>query len=94
MPIIKLIELQFLKKILKVWAIYGYGGYLGHVTETVFINTCLPSHGGGYIKFGFDWQSGFVLCLFAILVITYFGFEGGTFVLNASVPGHCLPFTF
>ena len=29
-----------------------------------------------------------------ILVISHFGFEGGTLVLIASVPGHCLPFTF
>ena len=29
-----------------------------------------------------------------ILVISYFGFEGGTLVLIASVLGHCLSFTF
>ena len=28
-----------------------------------------------------------------ILVISHFGFEGGTFVLVASVPGHYLYFT-
>ena len=28
------------------------------------------------------------------LVISHFGFEGGILVLIASVPGHCLPFTF
>ena len=27
------------------------------------------------------------------LVISHFGFEGGTLVLIASVPGHCLSFT-
>ena len=29
-----------------------------------------------------------------ILVTSRFGFEGGTLVLIASVPGHCLLFTF
>ena len=28
-----------------------------------------------------------------ILVISHFVFEGGTLVLIATVPGHCLPFT-
>ena len=28
-----------------------------------------------------------------LLVISHFGFEGGTLVLIASVPGHCLSFT-
>ena len=28
-----------------------------------------------------------------ILVVSHFGFEGGTLVLIASVPGHCLSFT-
>ena len=32
----------------------------------------------------------FSLCLF----VSHFGFEGKTLVLIASVPGHCLPFTF
>ena len=32
--------------------------------------------------------------LFVILVISHFGFEGGTSVLIASVPGHHLPLTF
>ena len=35
----------------------------------------------------------FVLLLIVILVISHFGFEGGTLVLIASVPGHCLSFT-
>ena len=34
-----------------------------------------------------------LLCLVA-LVVSYFGFEGRTLVLIASVPGHCLHFTF
>ena len=32
--------------------------------------------------------------LIVILDISNFGFEGGTLVLIASVPGHCLSFTF
>ena len=34
-----------------------------------------------------------VLCLYVILVISHYGFDGRTLVLMASVPGHCLPFT-
>ena len=33
------------------------------------------------------------LLLIVSLVISHFGFEGGTFVLIASLPGHCLYFT-
>ena len=33
------------------------------------------------------------ICIF-IYYIFCFGFEGGTFFLIASVPGHCLSFTF
>ena len=36
----------------------------------------------------------FVLCVFVILVISHFGFEGETLVLIAPVPGHCLHFYF
>ena len=36
----------------------------------------------------------FVLYLFIILVVSHFGFQSSTVVLIASVPGHCLPFTF
>ena len=28
--------------LLKVFAIYGRGGHLGHVTKTIFINSWLP----------------------------------------------------
>ena len=31
-----------------------------------------------------------VFCLFVILVICRFGFEGGIWVLIAPVPGHCI----
>ena len=42
-------------------------------------------------------QFAFVLSLdipLSILVISYIGFEGGTLVLIASFPGHCLSLTF
>ena len=35
-----------------------------------------------------------VFLLIVILVISHFGFEGGTLVLIALVPDHCLSFTF
>ena len=35
-----------------------------------------------------------LLCPFVALVVSHFGFDGRTSVLFASVPGHCLPFTF
>ena len=35
-----------------------------------------------------------LFCIILILVISYCGFEGGTFVLITSVPGHCLCLTF
>ena len=35
----------------------------------------------------------FVFFLNVVLVISHFAFEGGTLVLIAPVPGHCLHFT-
>ena len=35
-----------------------------------------------------------LLCLFVALVVSNFCFEARTLVLIATVPGHCLPFTF
>ena len=35
-----------------------------------------------------------LLCLFVPLVVLHFGFDGGTLILIALVPGNCLPFTF
>ena len=35
----------------------------------------------------------FILCLFIILDVFHFDFEGGTLVLIAPVPGYWLPFT-
>ena len=39
MPSFKFICLVLQKKIVKVLAIYGHGGHLGHVTETIFIKS-------------------------------------------------------
>ena len=36
----------------------------------------------------------FSLTLLGSLVISHFGFEGGTLALVELVSGHCLPFTF
>ena len=36
----------------------------------------------------------FVFCLFVILVISHFGFEGWIWVLIASVPDLCILLTF
>ena len=35
-----------------------------------------------------------LLCPFVALVVSHFGFEDRASVLFASVPGHCLTFTF
>ena len=35
-----------------------------------------------------------LLCLFVAVVVSDFGFEGRTLILIASIPGHCLHFTF
>ena len=35
-----------------------------------------------------------LLYLFVALVVSHFGFEDRNLVMTASVPGHCLPFTF
>ena len=43
----------------KVFAIYGHGGHLGHVTWTIYINFRSPFPRRLHIKFGFDWPRGF-----------------------------------
>ena len=35
-----------------------------------------------------------LICLGVALVVSHFGFEGRTLVLIASVPGHCVTWTF
>ena len=48
----------FEKRILKVFALYGHGGHLDHVTKTMFISLCPLFPTRLNIKFGFDWPSG------------------------------------
>ena len=38
---------------------FGHGGYLGHVTWIIYIHIGYPFLLMHYIKFGFDWSSGF-----------------------------------
>ena len=38
---------------------YGHGGYLGHVTSTIYINFRSLFPRRPYIKFGFNWPRGF-----------------------------------
>ena len=44
---------------LKVFTIYGHGGYLGHVTWTIWTNFCSPVPRRRHMKFGFNLPSGF-----------------------------------
>ena len=44
---------------LKVFTIYSYGGHLGHLTWTIYINFRSPFLWMLHMKFGFDWPSGF-----------------------------------
>ena len=39
--------------------IYGHDGHLGHVTWTIYIKFCSPFPRRLYIKFSFDWSTGF-----------------------------------
>ena len=58
MPNFKIIELLVPKeKIVKVLTIYWHGGDLGHVTETMFINSCPSFSRRLHISFDFDMQS-------------------------------------
>ena len=47
------------KNISKSYTIYGHGGYLGHVTKTIFKNLCSHFPRRPHIKFGFDWPSSY-----------------------------------
>ena len=42
-----------------VFAIYSHGGHLGHVTWTIYTNFRSHFLRILYVKFGFDWPSGF-----------------------------------
>ena len=55
-----MLHAKFLEeKVLKGFTIYGHGGRLGYVTWTIYINLRSPFSRRLYIKFGFDWPSGF-----------------------------------
>ena len=43
---------------LNAFTIYGRGEYLGHMTETIYINLRSPFSRRLYIKFGLDWPRG------------------------------------
>ena len=47
------------ERFLKVFTIYRRGGHLGNVTWTIYTNLGSPFPRRLYIKFGFDWPSGF-----------------------------------
>ena len=44
---------------MKVFTINEHGGHLGHVTCTIYINFLSHFKRSLYMKFGFDWPSGF-----------------------------------
>ena len=44
----------------RFFTIYGHGGHFGHVIWTIYIKFRSPLPMRHYIKFGFDWPSGFV----------------------------------
>ena len=58
MPSFKIIGLLVLEKIFKGFAIYSYGGNLGHATMTIYINFHSAFPRMLRMKFGFDWPSG------------------------------------
>ena len=47
------------KKICRDFTIHGDGGYLGHVTLTIYTNFRPPFPGNLYMKFDYEWPSGF-----------------------------------
>ena len=49
------------KKTVNVSVIYGHGGHLGHVTQTVVINECTSFQRRRHIKVDFDTQSCFIV---------------------------------
>ena len=49
----------FQRRFFKVFTIYGHGGYLGHVTWTIYINFGSPFLRMLHMKFGIDWTRGF-----------------------------------
>ena len=47
------------EEFLKVFTIYGHGGHLGHVTQTIYINFHSHFPKRLNIKYGLNWPSGF-----------------------------------
>ena len=56
MPSFKIIGNLVLERF---FAIYSYGGHLGHVTWTIYINVLSPFLRMLHMKFGFDYPSNF-----------------------------------
>ena len=54
-PSHKVIGPLVLKMFWRVFIIYGRGGNLGHVTQTLWTNFCSPNPWRLYMKFDFDW---------------------------------------
>ena len=42
-----------------IYALYGHGSPLGHVTWTIYIKFCSPFSRRLHLKFGIVWPSGF-----------------------------------
>ena len=55
------------EKIFKVFTIYGHGGYLGHVTWTIYTNFCSPIPMSLHIKFDLIGQMVFEEKMFEIV---------------------------
>ena len=62
------------------WCLVGFG----RLSDRLLVGSC--SFGLAYVLF--------VFWLIVVLVVSNCGFGGGTLVLNASVSGRCLSFTF
>ena len=50
---------DFGKEVLKLFTICGSGVHLGHVTWGIYTNFRSQFRRRLFLKFGFDWQSGF-----------------------------------
>ena len=48
------------RRFVKVFTIYGDGGHLGHVTMAIYTNFRSPFVGMCYMKFDYEWPSGFI----------------------------------
>ena len=48
------------RSFVKDFTIYGDGGHLGNVTLTIFTNFRSPFQGMFFMKFDYEWPSGFI----------------------------------